>query len=160
MRKSMAAAAFAASVAVAAPAAAEQVYYCSSELGTGIAKDARTGRWKTNPFENIRFTMKFGEMTKGSYPFQNRDLVVSRNGLQYNFICSYVDAEIYRCVDTSSPDIAGFFADTPNPNATILYSGFLITNLKRFEYYMGDSFKFDERFNRSSALYAGTCETF
>ena len=158
----MAAAAFAASVAVAAPAAvAEQVYYCSSELATGIAKDARTSQWDTFPFENIRFTMKFGEMTKGDDIFQNRDLVVSKHGLPDNIICSHhTDTEFYQCVETSSPDIAGFFADAPGPYGTDFRSSFLITNLVRFEYYRGIPFGFVKEGRADSAMYAGTCETF
>ena len=47
-------AAFAAGVAVAAPAAAEeQVYYCTSELGTGIYKDEQTGQWRTGTCETF-----------------------------------------------------------------------------------------------------------
>ena len=158
----MAAAAFAASIAVAAPAAvAEQVYYCSSELATGITKDVRTGQWKTGPFQNIRFTMKFGEMTKGDDMSQNRDLVVSMNGYQVNFICFHEpDADLYKCVGTISTSIAKFFADAPNPNATMLRSQSLTTDLKRFEYYAGSPFGFVKEGGDNASLYAGTCETF
>ena len=40
---------------------AEHVYYCASELATGISKDKKTGRWKEVYFEKVRYTIKFNE---------------------------------------------------------------------------------------------------
>lgn len=153
-------AAFAASVAVAAPAAAEeQVYYCSSELGTGITKDEQTGRWRTGTFGNIRFTMKFGERTKG-YVFYDRDLVLSLDGDQQHFVCN-LRGSINRCVEMLPASIEPFFADDPNSaSGTDLISSFLITDLKRFELYHGSSFGFVKDSGDNSAMFAGTCETF
>ena len=38
---------------------AEQVYYCTSEIATGILKDKKTGEWKHNSFKPERLTIKF-----------------------------------------------------------------------------------------------------
>ena len=38
---------------------AEQVYYCASELATGIKKDEKTGEWKRMGFTEKRYTIKF-----------------------------------------------------------------------------------------------------
>ena len=40
---------------------AEQVYYCTSELATGIIKDEKTGKWKESSFESQRLTIKFND---------------------------------------------------------------------------------------------------
>ena len=37
----------------------EQVYYCSSEVATGILKDRKTGKWKETNFNPQRYTIKF-----------------------------------------------------------------------------------------------------
>jgi hypothetical protein len=154
--------AFAASVAVAAPAAAEeQVYYCSSELGTGIYKDEQTGRWRTGTFENIRFTMKFGERTKGQAPFYNRELVLSRDGFPKHFICSASSSVAYHCVQVLRSDVDLFFADDPDPDATpIFWSSYLTTDLRRFELYLGNRSAFVMEEGDNTSMYAGTCETF
>ena len=38
---------------------AEQVYYCSSEISTGIDKDKKTGIWGQYEFRPKRYTIKF-----------------------------------------------------------------------------------------------------
>jgi len=38
---------------------AENVFYCTSELATGIFKDKKTGEWKHNSFKPERLTIKF-----------------------------------------------------------------------------------------------------
>jgi hypothetical protein len=40
---------------------AEQVYYCTSELATGIIKDKKTGKWKKGNFKEQRYTIKFND---------------------------------------------------------------------------------------------------
>ena len=40
---------------------AEQVYYCASELATGIVKDEKKGKWRTNKFVSIRWTIQFND---------------------------------------------------------------------------------------------------
>jgi len=40
---------------------AEVVLYCQTELATGIYKDKQTGQWKTGPFHEKRFTIKFDD---------------------------------------------------------------------------------------------------
>ena len=156
-------AALAASVAVAAPAAAEeQVYYCSSELATGFTKDKQTGQWRTSPFVNIRFTMKFGERTKGSAEIYNRDLVLSKDGEQDHFICSFITDGPYNCVQVMALDTALFFALDPGPDQmTGFRTNHLITDLKRFELYRGSEFGFvgDGHWLINSSMHAGTCET-
>ena len=157
-------AAFAASVAVAAPAAAEeQVYYCTSELGTGIAKDGANGQWKTYGFPDIRFTMKLGDNTRGeTTSSHNRDLVLTRDGSETHFICEDNGA-FYQCVSVLRRSIQDFFADDPDPDKSIHFSSeTLITNLTRFELFRGAAFfgfVADSSGDRS-AMYAGTCETF
>ena len=44
---------------------AEQVYYCASELNSGILEDKKTGKWKIGKFKEERLTIKFnGDYTK------------------------------------------------------------------------------------------------
>ena len=158
-------AAFAASVAVAAPAAAEeQVYYCTSELGTGIAKDGANGQWKTYGFPDIRFTMKLGDNTRGeTTSSHNRDLVLTRDGSETHFICLDYGSD-YRCVSVlSRRSIQDFFADDPDPDKIIAFtSETLITNLTRFELYRGAMWRgfVADSSGERSAIHAGTCETF
>ena len=38
---------------------AEQVYYCASEISTGIDKDEKTGMWEQYKFQSKRYTIKF-----------------------------------------------------------------------------------------------------
>ena len=44
-------------VCLVSAANAEQVFYCSSELATGIIK--KNGEWRTAPFKPERYTVKF-----------------------------------------------------------------------------------------------------
>ena len=40
---------------------AEQVYYCASELATGLIKDKKTGKWSETSFQKQRYTIKFND---------------------------------------------------------------------------------------------------
>ena len=40
---------------------AEQVYYCTTELNTGIIKDKKTGKWRKGNFGQERYTIKFND---------------------------------------------------------------------------------------------------
>jgi hypothetical protein len=157
---------FAASVAVAAPAAAEeQVYYCTSELGTGIAKDEANGQWKTYGFQDIRFTMKLGDNTKGDTTGpHNRDLVLTRGGYETHFICDTHGPTELKCVSVMDFSIERFFADNSDPDESLgFWPGFLAISLsrRRFELYSGATFDgFANDGLRPSSMYAGTCETF
>ena len=157
---------FAASVAVAAPAAAEeQVYYCSSELATGIYKDEQAGQWRTGTFGNIRFTIKLGDNTKGDTTSpHNRDLRLARDGNETHFICGTNRPSELQCVPVMDFSIERFFADNSDPDKHIAFwPGFLAINLSlgRFELFDGATFAgFADDGVRPSYMYAGTCETF
>ena len=49
---------------------AEQVYYCASELATGIVKDEKTGKWKEMGFNQERYTtVSYTHLTLPTTPY-------------------------------------------------------------------------------------------
>jgi len=147
---------FAASVAVAAPAAAEeQVYYCVSELGTAFNKSGQTGSWATLAAPPIRMRIKItGQMrhpADTTPPTKAMEQVlVAFEGDTDEFACTREWSDTFHCAS-----VADFEA------ATLSFTDqYLITDFRRFELYRGRPSGFVLDTPGGSEVYAGTCETF
>jgi len=115
---------------------AEQVYYCTSELATGIMKDKKTGEWESKRFELERYTIKFNyDFTKldgiGNLPF---GCLRSYPGIPeaINFITCYskldtgdiflFDKQTHRFFYVYG-NVAGYLRNKKNSDTNTIYAG-------------------------------------
>jgi len=118
---------------------AEQVYYCVSELTTGIIKDEKTGKWKGTRFKKTRYTIKFD------------DFFTELTGLNEiaNYTCksAFYTMEDIRICDSQQQN-GNFFQF----NKTDLRFLYLITDVRGYLY--------DQKDSITNSMDAGTCQKF
>ena len=124
---------------------AENVYYCASELGTGIIKDEKTGKWKEIGFNKERYTIKF-----------NDDYAYLDGVDKFTWSCF----EPYARSTRQSPILK---------NRIVCYQKFNIGQVftfdkqtHRFLYMQGSVFGYldNEKDSDSNGIFAGTCQKF
>jgi hypothetical protein len=122
---------------------AEQVYYCASELATGIVKDEKTGKWKEMGFNQERYTIKFN------------DDYTSLDG---------IDKTTWSCVapfaNSSQPILKNRFVCYDSHDFGLVFTFDKQTH--RFFYMNGTIFGYlhNEKDSDTNSIYAGTCQKF
>ena len=118
---------------------AEQVFYCASELATGIYKDNKTGKWRPAKFQQERYTIKFN------------DVFTELTGLDQiaSYRCEsafYNISDILVCFSLQQNGLMFQF------NKTTLRFLYLATAVRGYLYDIKDS--------DTNVMYAGTCKKF
>ena len=121
------------------PANAENVFYCSTELETGIKKE-ENGKWVTGPFKQRRYTVKFNsDFTEVDGFAPDLSLTLS---CHVPFPTEHLNA-------LSCSDSYGLFLLLLNKENS------------RFTLYNGSGgYIVDSDSAGTESMYAGTCETF
>ena len=124
-------------ICLVSPTKAEEVYYCSTELATGIVKE--NGKWRAGRFEKLRYIAKF-----------NSD---------------FTQVEGFGYIENSPPlDCHTRYDFLPGALSCSKGGAVLIFNrIKlRFTFFQGSSggYAFDLDDPDTESMYAGTCEKF
>lgn len=136
-------------LALISPSSAESmVYYCTSELATGITQDKQTEQWQTSGFKQVRF------MLEGDFSAADVRAQVSMQGHKWQFKCD-------RTLGSGAPK---FFTCTcvDFENSGTAWPSVFVINLElmRYEYSHMSVASYARPLGDNSSLHAGTCETF
>ena len=120
------------------PANAENVFYCSSELATGISK--RNGKWRASEFKSERYTIKFNSSFTQVEGFNDSDS-------DFPLTCR-----------TPYPSV---FPESLSCSGDFIFLSFNLRTL-RFTLFKGSNggYALDVTNSDTETIHAGTCQKF